>query len=161
VPAVAEGRPALFLRSGRPQLPSPEERRKMMLQSEVRRRRPGRAARNFERAPILLGPEQWLRVGKLLRLTPRQLAVAELLCAEYSQKDMARQLGVCVDTVRTHLRGLYTRLQVRSRVGVVIRLVLAERELPGTERLPVPVELNGGRTSENEDRATAAFNSFS
>ena len=101
----------------------------MALSSSVRRRR------RFQRAgavacelPVLFTPVQWPVIAKVLRLTPRQRAVAELLCAEYSQRDISQRLKVSANTVRTHLRALYARLGVRSRVGVVIRLIMAERE---------------------------------
>jgi len=72
---------------------------------------------------------RWRELGEYLRLTPRQLAVARLLCADLSNAEIARRLGLSNDTVGTHLRSLYRRLEVASRVGVVVRLVLAEREL--------------------------------
>lgn len=105
----------------------------MVLHGKVQRRRSRRAAVVAGEVPALFTPEEWLTVGRLLRLTPRQRAVAELLCAECSQRDMAQRLGLSVDTIRAHLRALYARLCVRSRVGVIVRLVLAQRELPGAQ----------------------------
>jgi DNA-binding CsgD family transcriptional regulator len=95
------------------------------------KRWPSRQAALADDAPALFTPEEWLSVARLLRLSPRQRAVAELLCAECSQREMAERLGLSLDTIRAHLRALYARLRVRSRVGVVVCLVLAQRELSG------------------------------
>lgn len=98
------------------------------------------------RAPVdaalarLFSRHRWGELAAFLRLTPRQLAVARLLCADYSNSEIAEWLGLSSDTVGTHLKALYRKLNVQSRVGVVVRLVLAERELrrrsatcPGTD----------------------------
>lgn len=106
----------------------------MILPSNLQCQPPLRAAVVAGEAAVLFTPEEWLTVARLLQLTPRQRAVAELLCAECSQREMARRLGLSMDTVRTHLRALYARLHVQSRVGVVVRLVLAERELADLQR---------------------------
>ncbi len=106
----------------------------MVLESEAQPGRPRRPATVADETLVLFTPEEWRTVARLLRLTPRQLAVAELLCQEYSQRDMARRLELSMDTVRTHLRALYARLHVQSRVGVVVRLVLAQRELLNAPR---------------------------
>jgi len=82
----------------------------------------------------LFPASRWRELAEFLRLTPRQLAVTRLLCADYSQKEIARRLDLADDTVRTHLKAVYRRLRVQSRLGVVVRLVLAERVLVG--RLP-------------------------
>lgn len=77
---------------------------------------------------------RWRELGEYLRLTPRQLAVARLICADCRISDMACQLGLSRDTVGSHLKALYKRLGAQSRVGVVVRLVRAARVLDG--RMP-------------------------
>jgi DNA-binding CsgD family transcriptional regulator len=107
----------------------------MVLQSEAQSGRSRRPTIVANEPLVLFTPQEWGTVARLLGLTPRQLNVAELLCAECSQRDMARRLGLSMDTVRTHLRALYARLHVQSRVGVVVRLVLAQRELSDAARV--------------------------
>jgi DNA-binding CsgD family transcriptional regulator len=77
----------------------------------------------------LFTDSQWRVLRVALGLTPRQLAVARLLCADCGQKQMAKRLGLSQHTVGTHLRALYERLGVRSRVAVIVRLVLADRAI--------------------------------
>lgn len=54
-------------------------------------------------------------------LTPTQLAVLRRVAAGESNKAAGRALGVSVNTVRTHLRGVYERLGVGSRTHAVTK----------------------------------------
>jgi hypothetical protein len=55
---------------------------------------------------------------------------------------VARELGITVETVRTHTRTLFQKLGVRSRVGLVIALVIESRQDisddPATALIPEP-----------------------
>lgn len=55
-----------------------------------------------------------------LGLTPRQVDVLRLLVAGLSTKVIARQLGLAESSVKTHLLGLFRRLEVSSRVQAVV-----------------------------------------
>ncbi len=79
--------------------------------------------------PPLFSANEWRRLGRALGLTDRQVCVAQLICAECTVSDMAGRLGRSADTVSSHLRAIYERLGVRTRVGVVVRLVEAQRRL--------------------------------
>ncbi len=57
-------------------------------------------------APVQAGPEL---------LTPREAAVLELLQGGRSNGEIAVQLCIGVETVRTHARSIYRKLGVRSR----------------------------------------------
>jgi DNA-binding NarL/FixJ family response regulator len=52
-------------------------------------------------------------------LTPRELQVIELLVDGYSYKDAARQLGVTLSTVGTHVMHIYQKLHVSCRREIV------------------------------------------
>lgn len=54
-------------------------------------------------------------------LTPAQAAVLERVAAGGSNKAVARELGVSVNTVRAHLRAAFDRLGVTSRTQAVAR----------------------------------------
>jgi DNA-binding CsgD family transcriptional regulator len=49
-------------------------------------------------------------------LTPAELAVAELVSAGHTNRGAARALGISPNTVATHLRSVFAKLDVRSRV---------------------------------------------
>ena len=54
-------------------------------------------------------------------LTPRQLEVLRFLAVGHSTAAIATKLGISIDTVRNHIRGIMERLEVHSRLGAVIR----------------------------------------
>jgi PAS domain S-box-containing protein len=56
-----------------------------------------------------------------VRLTPRQHDVLEELGRGCSTTDIARRLGIAEDTVRNHIRGIFRRLGVHSRLAAVVR----------------------------------------
>jgi DNA-binding CsgD family transcriptional regulator len=55
------------------------------------------------------------------RLTPRQKDLLYLLAAGHTNTQIARRLGISEGTVRTHLKNIYTRLNVSSRTAAVTR----------------------------------------
>lgn len=56
-----------------------------------------------------------------VHLTPRQLDVLRYIAAGHSTENIARTLGISIETVRNHVRGLMGRLGVHSRLEAVIR----------------------------------------
>jgi DNA-binding NarL/FixJ family response regulator len=57
--------------------------------------------------------------GAHLGLTQRESEVLELLVAGHSNKAIAATLVISEDTVKSHLRGLYRKLEVTERAGAV------------------------------------------
>lgn len=54
-------------------------------------------------------------------LTGRELAVLRLLTRGLTYGAAARRLGVSINTVRTHVRSLYSKLGARSKTVAVVR----------------------------------------
>ena len=75
---------------------------------------------------------EWQRLARRFDLTPSQVRIASLLCAGYSQAAMAERAQLSINTVRMHLRGLFTRLNAHDRVGVLVRLLSAWRSMAET-----------------------------
>lgn len=61
--------------------------------------------------------------GVAFDLTPRERDVLRCLVRGMSYGDAATSLGVSLDTVRTHVRGIYQKLQVHSVAEAVARAV--------------------------------------
>jgi LuxR family maltose regulon positive regulatory protein len=97
-----------------------------------------RARRVVEQCPdpgilkeMLARTERRLHVGSRRRagagdlvgaeLTDRELAVLRLFPSELSQREIAAALYVSVNTVKTHARGIYRKLNVDSRDEAVAR----------------------------------------
>lgn len=76
-----------------------------------------RAARSHRR-------EHWQAFTSedLLRLSSREREVACLLACGRAPKEIAAQLGLSPNTVRNHVKSVFTKLGVHSRVELVLRL---------------------------------------
>jgi DNA-binding NarL/FixJ family response regulator len=79
--------------------------------------------------PPLFPPALWRQLARHLGLTKRQLLVAQMICAECTVPDIARRMERSPSTIASHVRRLYRRLGVRTRVGVVVRLVEHARSI--------------------------------
>ena len=64
-------------------------------------------------------PERTASTG--VHLTPRQMDVLRYLSAGHSTEHIATKLGISIETVRNHIRGILERLGVHSRLEAVIR----------------------------------------
>ncbi len=62
--------------------------------------------------------------ARWLALTPREQQVAALTCLGYTNQQIAHQLVISVNTVRSHIRNVLDKYQVASKAE--LRLVLAE-----------------------------------
>ena len=59
----------------------------------------------------------------LQMLTPREQEILQLLARGLSNAEIAAQLHLSVETVRTHIRHIYRKLQARNRAEAVSRLL--------------------------------------
>lgn len=56
-----------------------------------------------------------------IELTPREDEIIHLLSKGYLYKEVAQQLSISVETVRTHIRNIYEKLHVRSRTEALLK----------------------------------------
>lgn len=56
-------------------------------------------------------------------MSPREEEILKLLASGYLYKEIADQLDISQHTVRTHLRRIYEKLQVRTRTEAVVRFL--------------------------------------
>ena len=68
--------------------------------------------------PAALPPAPATESGDTL-LSPRERRVLDLLAQGRSNKEIARELGVSANTVKTHLANLYAKLGARRRTEAV------------------------------------------
>ena len=57
------------------------------------------------------------------KLSHREQEVLNLLVKGYAYKQIAEQMSISMDTVRTYIRRIYEKLQVHSRTEVMTRLL--------------------------------------
>lgn len=67
--------------------------------------------------PLQVSP----KYQKAEQLTPREIEIVSLLQAGASYKKVANTLFVSVDTVKYHTRNIYQKLQVNSRVELILK----------------------------------------
>ena len=77
----------------------------------------------------LLTKKQWQYVQRLYRISPRELEVAILICRGYANAEVAKKLKIKDATVKTHLRNLYRRLRVGTKVQMLLKFVDTVRTL--------------------------------
>jgi DNA-binding NarL/FixJ family response regulator len=54
-------------------------------------------------------------------LTPREVEALQLVSKGYINKEIADQLGISLETVRSHLKSIYEKLHVRSRTEAAMK----------------------------------------
>lgn len=54
-------------------------------------------------------------------LTEREEQVLQLLSRGYSYGDLAKEMGVTINTIQTHIRGLYAKLEVHSKSQAIFQ----------------------------------------
>ena len=69
--------------------------------------------------------------GTTARLSPREKEIIERLGQGYLYKEIAEQLGISVETVRTHIHNTYEKLHVRTRTEAVMKVFGRKPGLPG------------------------------
>ena len=78
----------------------------------------------FKRPPgILLDEKQWVFLKNRYHMTSREIQVAILVCRGFNNDDIAKALNISHGTVKTHLRNLYRRVRVKSKILLLLRFM--------------------------------------
>jgi DNA-binding NarL/FixJ family response regulator len=78
---------------------------------------------------VLLNRKQWLYVQNRYNLTPREYEIAELICQGMRNGSIAKKLRIKPGTVKTHIRNIYRKVQVKSRIAMLLRFVIEAQEI--------------------------------
>ena len=70
----------------------------------------------------LVTEQEWISVRETLGLSPRQAQVVKALLRAKGDKQIARDIGISVPTVRTHLDRLFQKLDVEDRMELVVHV---------------------------------------
>jgi len=71
----------------------------------------------------LITPRQWSKISQFVEMSTREVQISHLLFAGMTRVEIAGELGISPRTVRFHMESLHEKLQVKSRVELVLRLV--------------------------------------
>lgn len=78
---------------------------------------------------LLLNRKQWLYVQKRYNLTARERQIAELICQGLRNGSIAKHLRIRTGTVKTHIRNIYRKVRVKSKIAMLLRFVAESKEL--------------------------------
>jgi len=73
---------------------------------------------------------EWEALVDSLRLSPQQTRIVKLILQGKADKQIAREMGLRVPTVRAHLTRVFHRLGVTDRVGLVVRVFAGGSAMP-------------------------------
>ena len=74
-----------------------------------------------ENPPLLMGAE-WKIITRGLGLSPRESQIVRHVLVDEKEKAVAFKLGISAHTVHAHLKRVYWKLGVSSRVELVVRV---------------------------------------
>ena len=80
----------------------------------------------FKQRPqgIILDEKQWLYLKERYHMTTRELQVAILVCRGFNNNEIAKSLKIRHGTVKTHLRNLYRRVRIKSKILLLLKTLL-------------------------------------
>ena len=81
----------------------------------------------------MLRPRQWKEIARSLGLSARETQIARAVFDDLVEDTIASRLGISRHTVHNHLRRMFGKLRVRTRVGLVLRVLEALFALAGCE----------------------------
>jgi DNA-binding CsgD family transcriptional regulator len=73
----------------------------------------------------LIKPTRWKYLQNKFELTPRERQIAELVCRGMRNEDIAKELGISSGTAKTHIRNIYRKVHVKSKISMLLMFVAA------------------------------------
>ncbi len=73
-------------------------------------------------ADRIFSDPEWTQLAAGLALSPRQAQVVHCILRTLSDKQIARELGISIPTVRFHLSAVFAKIGVRDRCELLIHL---------------------------------------
>lgn len=70
----------------------------------------------------LLSETEWVFVQEELGLSPQQAQIVRYLLQAKGDKQIAREMGISMATVRTYMSRLFQKLDVNDRVELVLQV---------------------------------------
>lgn len=67
-----------------------------------------------------LSYEDWQSIAVLIRLSPRELEIAQLIFANFPQAQIAEHLRISRHTVHTHVDRIYRKLHISSQSELIV-----------------------------------------
>ncbi|MBX3427913.1 MAG: helix-turn-helix transcriptional regulator [Pirellulales bacterium] len=77
----------------------------------------------------LYSSDEWNLISHRLALSQQELRIAQAVLDDAHEGAIAEALGISSHTVHTHLERLYRKLQVKSRVELVVRIAACHLQI--------------------------------
>ena len=90
---------------------------------------------------VLLDDKQWSYLKRRYDLTPRELQIADLVCRGLRNGSIAKHLKIRPGTVKTHVRNIYRKVKVSSKITMLLRFVAEASKPIGPHSPSCPVHL--------------------
>ena len=71
----------------------------------------------------LIDNKQWICLQKGFRLTNRELQITQLVCQGLTNNEIAESVKIKPGTVKTHLRNIYRRVRVNSKISLFLKFI--------------------------------------
>ncbi|MHC4640126.1 MAG: helix-turn-helix transcriptional regulator [Planctomycetota bacterium] len=78
----------------------------------------------------LLDEKQWFSFQRRYRISPRELEVIKLVCQGLTNGDIALKLNVKPATVQTHLKSIFSKTRVKTKMTMLLRCMENIADLP-------------------------------
>jgi DNA-binding CsgD family transcriptional regulator len=92
-------------------------------------------------AGVLLDEKQWLYLRKRYHMTTRELQVAILVCRGFNNDEIGKALKIRHGTVKTHLRNIYRRVRVKSKVTLLLKFIEDVNKFYEAETAQAPIRI--------------------
>jgi DNA-binding CsgD family transcriptional regulator len=79
---------------------------------------------------VLINEDKWRHIQKSYGMTERELQIARSVCRGFSNQQIADELKIQEGTVKTHMRNIYRKTWVNSKIAMLLRFVEAVNTLP-------------------------------
>ena len=70
-----------------------------------------------------LSPEDWSYLHRKYHLSPRELQCAICICSGCNNRDLAKNLGITVNTAKVYVREVYRRTGVNNKVLLLLKFL--------------------------------------
>ena len=72
---------------------------------------------------VLIKPKRWNYIQNQYDLTPREREIAELACRGFRNEDIAQKLKITSGTTKTHIRNIYRKVRVKSKITMLLKFI--------------------------------------
>lgn len=77
----------------------------------------------------LIKPKRWIYLQNRYELTQRERQIAELVCRGLRNDDIANELEITAGTAKTHIRNIYRKVHVKSKISMLLMFIVESESL--------------------------------